>query len=428
VSRIFRTEGPLLEREANLYVERPEDREVVSDVRGGNYVALIGPRQMGKTSLLLRLRRRLLREGHLPIYFDPSPARDREQEAWYRYFHSVVQGQLQRDEPSVSVPPMRDHLDFREALREISRQLAATRQVVVLLDEVSALPPDISDLFFSTIRTVFNEREPFPAFRRYVFVMAGTFIPDQLVKDSDISPFNIATRVYTSDADKEKLGGLVRNLAEAGPSPSDAVLDRIYSWTEGHLYLTQRLCSRLEKRAQDELSPDDVDAVVEAMMSDRNVEHIYSELSDDVELEEVLQRILEADRPLRFSRASSIIAELALIGVIKPDTDGCCRIRNAIYRKALGDKYPDLEPDEVGELTRLEHRLFEYFCRNVNTTCTYYEIAEKIWGQGSFAEQSIEDRIYQLVARLRRKVKGDPANTLEIMTVRGRGYKPYRTG
>lgn len=428
MNRIFRTEGPLLESESHLYVERPEDREVAGEVRGGNYVALIGSRQTGKTSLLLKLRRQLLGEGHIPVYLDLSPARDRGEEAWYRYFRSVVQGQLEGDSASLSVPPMQDHVDFREALRQISRQLPAARKVVVLLDEVSALPADVSDLFFSTIRTVFNEREPFPAFRRYVFVMAGSFIPNELVRDPTISPFNVARWIYTSDADREGIDGLVANLERAGCSPSDQVVDRIHSWTDGHLYLTQRLCSKLEERANGGLSPSLVDAAVEAVMGDRHIERVYSDLDEDPELEEILQRILDGDRPLKFNRASSIVAELTLIGVIKSDADGCCRVRNAIYRKALGDRYPDLSPDAVGELTRLENRLFEYFCKNVNRTCTYYEIAETIWGEGSFADHSIEDRIYQLVGRLRRKIKADPANTLEVLTVRGRGYKPQRGG
>ncbi len=427
MSRIFRTEGPLLEEDAHLYVERPEDREVASSVRSGNYVALIGARQTGKTSLLLKLRRKLLRDGHLAIYCDLSPARDRKPEAWYSYFQSVLRGQLDQEAARISVPHIRDHIGFREALRQISGQLPPSRRVVVLLDEVSGLPVEVSDLFFSTVRTMFNEREPFPAFRRYVFVMAGAFIPDRLVQDRTISPFNIAKRIYTTDADNKRLNGLIRNLEKAGCSTSEEIVDRVYDWTGGHLYLTQRLCADLAKHCGADISLDEVDAVAQAMISDRNVQHVCGELSETTELNQILQWVLQGDRTLRFNRASAIIAELALIGVIKANPDGSCGIRNAIYRKALGDTYPDLKSDLGGELTRLEHRLFEYFCKNVNRTCTYYEIAERIWGEGSFAEQSIEDRIYQLVARLRGKVEADPSNTLEIVTVRGRGYKPQRT-
>lgn len=428
MSGIFRTEGPLLEAESHLYVERAEDRDVASDVRRGNYVTLIGSRQTGKTSLLLRLRRQLLEEGHIPLYLDLSPARDRDEEAWYRYFHSVMQGQLRRDNAEASVPPMRDQLDFREALQQISLDLPPSRQIVILLDEVSALPSDISDLFFSTVRAIFNERETFPEFQRYVFVMAGAFIPDELVRDPDISPFNIATRRYTGDADRDGVAGLVRNLERAGCAVSDAITGRVYDWTAGHLYLTQRLCSILERDQASELTRVRVDSAAEEILGDRNIEHVYGVLEESADCREVLQRVLEGDRPLRFNRASRLVARLELIGVIKPDADGNCTVRNPIYGKALASRYPDLDDGGVDELTRLENELFEYFCSNVNRTCTYYEIAEKIWGPGSFAERSIEDRIYQLVARVRRKIEADPGSTLRIKTVRGRGYIPERTG
>jgi hypothetical protein len=416
----------LLEEEAHLYVERPEDREIAADIRRGNYVALIGARQMGKTSLLLKLRRQLLEEGHIPIYLDLSPVRDREKGAWYRYLQGVMEGQLEWSDADVPVPPMQDHVGFRAALRDMSRHLASSRKVVVLLDEVSALPSSVSDLFFSTIRTVFNEREVFPWFRRYVFVMAGTFIPDRLVTDPTISPFNIASRRYASDASQEKLAGLVRNLDQAGFSASDEVVGRIYGWTDGHLYLTQRLCATLERSTDGQLTTQHVDAAVDGILGDRNIEHIYRDLSQMPDVKECLERILAGERPLRFNRTSTLIAELELIGVIKPGSDGCCRIRNAIYRRALADRYEGLSPDDVGELTRLEHRLHVYFCDNVGRTCTKYEIAEAIWGKGSYSERSIEDRIYRLVARVRDKLDTDPANTLQILTVRGRGYKPQR--
>jgi hypothetical protein len=418
----------VLQKEPHLYVERAEDRDIVSEVRRGNYVTLIGARQTGKTSVLLSLRRLLLEEGHIPVYLDLSPARDRDREGWYRYFHSVLQGQLKRDNAGVSVPHMRDQLDFREALRHISLDLPPSQQVVIMLDEVSALPLDVSDLFFSTIRTVFNERETFPEFQRYVFVMAGTFIPDELVQDPDISPFNIARQLYTSDADREGLAGLVQNLEKAGCPPSDQVVGRVYYWTGGHLYLTQRLCSILAREEPSELTPEMIDSAVDEVLSDRNIEHVYGELDELPDGEENVKRVLEGDRPLRFSRASRVVAELDLIGVIKPDADGCCRVRNAIYRKALAEKYNDLSAGDVGELTRLENELFEYFCRNVNRTCSKYEIAKAIWGETAWGERSIEDRIYRLVARVRDKLDSDPANTLQIKTVHGRGYKPQRMG
>ncbi len=426
MSSIFRTEGPLLETESHLYVERDEDGRIAADIRRGDYVALTGARQTGKTSLLWRLRRQLLDEGHIPVYLDLSPARDRDEEAWYRYFHDVMLAQLGGDAPDVSVPPMQDQFDFREALRRIALELPPSRQIIIMLDEVSSLPLSISDLFFGTVRAMFNEREAFPAFRRYVFVMAGAFIPDELVRDPSLMPFNVASRVYVSDADREGLAGLVRNLERAGCIVSDQVIDRIYHWTAGHLYLTQRLCSLLEAGQETHLTPGLVDEAVDVVLGDRHIRRVYDRLDRSPEERRVLRRILTGDDPLKFHRASRLVARLELMGLIKADAEGYCTVRNAIYREALADGHLDGGKDQPDELTKLEQRLFEYFSRNVTRICSYSEVADAVWGNGSAEESGIEDRIYQLVARLRRKMASTREAPLQIVTIRGRGYRPLR--
>jgi len=415
----------LLETESHLYVERAEDGRIAADIRRRNHVALIGARQTGKTSLLLRLRRQLLEEGHMPVYLDLSPARDEDEDAWYGYLRSVMVAQLRRDGVDVAVPPIRDRFDFRAALRQISLELASSRHVVFLIDEVSALPPDIAERFFSIVRTVFNERETFPEFQRYVFVMAGAFIPEELVRQPSVSPFNIASRIYMGDADREGLARLVHNLERVGCAVSDEVIDRMYHWTGGHLYLTQRLCSILETQHKPELSCELVDAAIDDVLGDQNVRRVYEKLDQWPEEREVLERILAGREPLKFNRASRLVARLELVGVIKPGPDGHCTARNAIYRKALARRCSGLDVDETGELTTLEQKLLAYFSQNVSKVCSYSEIAEAVWGNGSFAEQGIHDRIYQLVARLRQKMASDPETPLKIVTVRGRGYKPH---
>jgi hypothetical protein len=342
VSAVFRTEGPLSEDVAHLYVARPEDGAVAAGVRRGNYVALIGARKMGKTSLLLRQRRQLLDAGHVAVYVDLSPPKDKDQEQWYGYLQSVIQEQLERAAPDISVSPMGDQLDFRAALKQICMDLAPARQIVILLDEVRAVPPPVADLFFSTIRTVFNEGMGIsPALRRCVFVMAGTFVPDDLVIDPSVSPFNVAKRIYMSDADRDGCGKLVENLERGGLSPSGEIVDRIYDWTGGHLYFTQRLCSIIEEREAAHLSDQAVDRAAAVVGSDENIARVYEQLREDDDARRALRRRVMrskgpfGDEPLQFNRASSLVARLELLGAVKCDAAGNCVVRNRIYEQAL---------------------------------------------------------------------------------------------
>ncbi len=341
MSGIFKTQGPLSEDRAHLYVEREEDGRVGTCVRRGDYVSLMGARQMGKTSLLLRLRRQLLDEGHVPIYVDLSPGKGEGREPWYGYFGTAVQDHVRPIVPDLSIPPMRNQFDFRAALRQIPTELEGGRRIVFLLDEVGAVPSPVAEPFFSTIRAIFSERAFFPEFKRCVFVMAGTFIPDELIRDPDVSPFNIARHVYMSDADLAGIEDLVRNLEAAGSAVPHKAVERVYYWTDGHLYFTQRLCSVLKERQPPVLSEQSVDEAAHAVTSDENVARIYEKLDHDGEARRALQRRVLSrrrpfgDGPLRFNRASSLVARLELLGAVKCDAAGNCVVRNRIYEQAL---------------------------------------------------------------------------------------------
>jgi len=341
VSGVFQTEGPLSEDYARLYVQREEDSRVDACVRRGDYVALMGARQMGKTSLLLRLRRQLLDEGHVPIFVDLSPGKGEGREAWYGYFESAVREHLRRIMPGISVPPIRDQFDFRSALQQIPSDLERGRQIVFLLDEVGAVPSPLAEPFFSTIRAVFSERAFFPEFKRCVFVMAGTFVPDKLIKDPDVSPFNIAHHVYMSDADPAGVEGLVHHLEVVGSTVPPHAAERAFYWTDGHLYFTQRLCSVLQEGEPGVLSEQSVDEAAAAITSDENIARIYEKLEDDGEARQALRRRVLGrrkpfgDGPLRFNRASRLVARLELLGAVKCDDVGNCVVRNRIYEQAL---------------------------------------------------------------------------------------------
>ncbi len=55
----FVTKGPIADPGEQIYIERPEDTEILQAVRRGDYVTLLGARQTGKTRLLYKLAREL---------------------------------------------------------------------------------------------------------------------------------------------------------------------------------------------------------------------------------------------------------------------------------------------------------------------------------------------------------------------------------
>jgi len=350
VSRIFKTDGPLGGQDSRLYVKRPEDRRVLTEVQRGNYVTLLGARRTGKTSLLLRLRRRLLKEGHLPVYVDVAAAGDRDEGSWYRYLASSLEAQLNGKAGPNDVPIIWDQIGLRQTLQRLSRDLEPTERVVILLDEVNALPGSVSESFLSSVRAIFGERESASGLWHYTFVMTGSFIPDDLVRCSASSPFKVARRIYMSDADRDGIAKLIRNLETGCRRVSDALINTLYCWAGGDVYLAQCLCSLLERREENLITDEVISEVVEGILSGRHMRSVHNELVNWPEGQQVLRRILTGSKSVKFTRASRVVAELELTGLVAADEAGYCTVRNELYLRALADWYPELtSPVAEGE-------------------------------------------------------------------------------
>jgi hypothetical protein len=434
MSAIFRYTGHLTEDDAPLYVERDEDKKVAAFVRGGKYVALIGARQTGKTSLLYRLRRQLLDEGCIPIYIDLSSFGGTVEGRWYEHLRGEMQTQIERVLPGISILPMRDHLDFRQALRKFPRDLPSLSKIVMLLDEVSAVPEPFSDRFFGAVRAVFSSRGVHSEFKRYVFVLAGTFIPDEIVKNKDNSPFNVAEHVHTSDASKDGIAKLVRNLERLSLDISDEVIERIFHWTAGHLCLTQRLCAILEERGEFRLTPRSVDSAVDTMLlDDTNIRHVRKEVARlESEMSKLAQEILEGAK-VKFSRNDLDVARLELTGLIKEDEDGTCVIRNRIYEQALrAVPEPGIRVDVESGLCWIKGQvvdspltgnlweLLTFFWENAGRVCEYEDIIWHVWRVRNVPYY--KPPLNTLVHNLRERIKEYDADNEYIVNVPNKGY------
>ncbi len=430
---LFRCKGHLTEDDAPLYAERDEDKKVITCVRRGDYVALIGARQTGKTSLLYRLRSQLLDEGCIPIYIDLSSSKRVVEERWYKHLRGKMQAQIEQALPGISVLPMRDHLDFHEALRELPIDLPSSSKIVMLLDEVSAVPESFADFFFGAIRAVFSSRGVHLGFKRYVFILAGAFIPDEIVKDKDNSPFNVSERIHTSDANKEGIAKLVRNLERLGVNTSDKVIERIFHWTAGHLCLTQSLCSILEDQGESQLTTQSVDSAVDMMLLDdiniRGVRKKVARLEGGIS--RLAQEVLEGAK-VKFSRNDLDIARLELIGLIKADENGNCVVRNRIYEKALWALPGPGIRVEVGSgicwikgqvvvppLAGDKWSLLTFLWENAGRVCKDKDIIRHVW---KIDDLSSTPDLYVLVSRLRDTIKKYDADNEYIGRVHNTGY------
>jgi hypothetical protein len=330
----FKTRGPLNAQDHVPYLARQADKDLPQLLTQVDYVALIGPRLSGKTSMLTHLWERF---SPLPrfvmAYINLSRYQTLDEARWYAAMVAELVASAGGALPPA--PNVEDAIDFREALLLWLKAYIPDRVLVILFDDVETVPISMGTSLFATLREMFVSRGVEPALRRLSFVLAGSYIPDELIPDPTISPFRVAEKVYVEDA--EDISPLVRQLESPEHPLSPDVGARIMEWTEGDVYLTQRLCERLAQRyAQGAITPAAVDQIVERyLLDDDTFDNLEQRLRGQPRVLNVIHDVVSRETTLRFSRTNRVLAHAWLLGCIKPNSYGNCIARNAIYHQVL---------------------------------------------------------------------------------------------
>ena len=74
-------------------------------------------------------------------------------------------------------------------------------------------------------------------------------------------------------------------------------------------------------------------------------------------------------------------------------------------------------------LTNHEHHLLRYFLSHPGEVCTKDDLMAAVWADDVLIDGVRDDRLAQLIKRLRGKIEPTPAKPTYIQTVRGRGYR-----
>jgi CheY-like chemotaxis protein len=353
----FYTSGTL-RHDAACYVEREADRALIAGLRRGELCYILTSRQMGKSSLMARTSHRLAAEGVRVATVDLTAlGQNLTVEQWY-------DGLLSRIGRRLGLEDVLD--DFwleHERLNPVQRFFAALREVVLAkrsepivifvdeLDVVRSLPFS-TDEFFGAIRECYNRRSEDSAFRRLTFCLLGVGTPTDLIEDSSLTPFNLGHRIPLEDFKPADVAPLQNGIENAGYDVdwARACLERVLYWTNGHPYLTQRICRGLvdEGGAARESASEAVDAICQRIfLSTRAIERddnlIFvrerflrnrNYLSGFLDLYESIAR----EEFVADDEDNGVINQLQLTGLIRCD-GGALKPRNRIYQSVFDAKW-----------------------------------------------------------------------------------------
>lgn len=340
------------------YITRKADKELIDRLSTGEFCYILTTRQVGKSSLMVRVAKHLSETGVRTAIVDltriGSSIGSFTAEQWYYGIARKIHEELDIKGMEISTWwQSRVHLPALQRLSEyFSEVLEHTpERVVIFIDEIeSTLKLPFTDDLFAAIRACYNARAEKASYRRLGFVLLGVASPADLMKDRARTPFNIGSRIDLTDFTPEEAQILAHALNSKTHDGAE-LLNRVFFWTNGHPYLTQKLC-RLIEDGQKEASftKEQVDNLVEQMFlyskstnEDYNLRFVREWITGNRKLyrqvlklyENILYRELRGGNPISDQPLAPVYSHLKLSGLVSVCDDGTLSVRNRIYKEVF---------------------------------------------------------------------------------------------
>lgn len=345
-SEIYITGGTITPGDG-IYIEREADQLLLDNCLNGHLSYVLTSRQMGKSSLMLHTAQKLNQLGCKTVILDLTQigtAQVGEDKWYYSLLHTISRELgLETDINNWwDLHPRSTYVQlFVDFLHDATQEI--NEPIIIFIDEIEkTLGINFRDDFFAAIRSIHNRRDK-PVFRKISFVLLGYALPQDIIQDIQITPFNIGKRVELSDFSRQSALPLI-NALNIASNNKDNILDGILDWTGGQPYLTQTICKHLADSGVEINSQEQIDVAVNNAMpeiEDLHIQPIREWLRSPNLLGEMPLRslgyILENDN-IPDSKHLPVVNRLKLIGVVKAH-DAKLVVRNTIYKKIFNREW-----------------------------------------------------------------------------------------
>ncbi|MEL7505611.1 MAG: AAA-like domain-containing protein [Cyanobacteria bacterium J06554_6] len=256
----YRHLGGSLPLDDPTYVVRAADQQLYQALRDREFCYVLNSRQMGKSSLRVRVMQQLQANGIACGVVDLSAmGTESTESAWYkglayrimRNFRVGRAGQKASSGQSFNWREWWKEHDFLSPVQQLDELVQAvllpsvSGEIVIFFDEIdSVLSLDFpTDDFFAWIRSCYNSRADDTDYQRLTFCLLGVATPGDLISDKKRTPFNMGRAIPLDGFEfRHAQGALQTGLTQAAIPAPEAVLRKILDWTGGQPFLTQKLC------------------------------------------------------------------------------------------------------------------------------------------------------------------------------------------
>ncbi|MBE9067199.1 AAA-like domain-containing protein [Leptolyngbya cf. ectocarpi LEGE 11479] len=353
--------GGSLHAQAPTYIKRQADDHLYDSLSRGEFCYVFNTRQIGKSSLRVRTKHRLKRDGVCCAAIDLTNlgSDNATAEKWYMGIAAELWRSLQLEGNFQQWWQQGDSLSAVHRLERfmkdvVLRQIEADRIVIFIdeIDSILALPFAADDLF-TLIRYCYNQRVDNPEYRRLSFALFGVATPTDLCQNPNRTPFNIGTAIELNGFTLDEARPLSRWLTPMVSNPVET-LGYILDWTNGQPFLTQKLCqlvvTRIAPRTEVYVEQPWVDGLVRSQLiknweSQDEPPHLRIIQDRLLSRPQMISRLLGCYKKLLSSQSltledNHLREELLLSGLIVKQA-GQLTVRNQLYRKVFTPHWVD---------------------------------------------------------------------------------------
>lgn len=346
--RSFYIVGGPVQRERPCYVSRPADELLYERLRAGDYCHVLAPPHAGKTSLMAAVAGRLRAEGVRVATVDLAEIGSRDaSDDIGRWYYSVAYRIVRELRIRTELHTWwQDHVGLTNMQRLRAFFLEVVLEstegpVVIFLDRIEAtlLEPLTAEIF-GAVRACYDARATEPECDRLSFALLGAVPAARLMRLRQDSPFEISAPIPLPDFTLSELERLAAGAARDAANGRELAA-RVYHWTSGQPYLSQKILRRVTRRA---------DAVPAAAAVDGAVRQLFlgpAAPEQDAHLAAIAGRLLHesARRVARLSLygkirkggevrvgpGAEVLRPLREVGLLEADETGRLQVRNRIY-------------------------------------------------------------------------------------------------